>query len=225
MTREFYGEHPAHFGDLLLPVDRSEPVPVVVLIHGGFWRDAFDLTLMAPLAEDLVTRGYAVWNLEYRRLGSGGGWPQTLDDVAIGLDHLAGLAQSRGLDLARVAVVGHSAGGQLALWVAGRTGFSSDERWAEPSVVPVLAIGQAPVINLHLAAREKAGTSGSVVQDFLGGEPEEIPERYRLATPRGADGVEVVIVHGTTDVNVLIPWADLRPSYPAEFLEVPGADH
>ncbi len=225
MTKEFYGEDPAQFGELSVPAEHVEPLPVVVLIHGGFWRDAFDLSLMTPLAEDLVARGYAVWNLEYRRVGSGGGWPHTFEDVAAGIDHLVELAALHRLNLERVAVVGHSAGGHLALWAAGRSGFVDGQRWSAPSLRPVLAVGQAPVIDLELAARENAGTSGSVVQDFLGGDPDVVPDRYRLATPRFADEVEVVIVHGTTDVHVLMPWARLGPEYPTRFVEVPGADH
>ena len=83
-----YGPGPSRQGTLYLP-DGSAPRPVVVLLHGGFWQARYDRTLMVPLALDLVTRGYAVWNLEYRRVGEpGGGWPGTFDDVAAGIDHL-----------------------------------------------------------------------------------------------------------------------------------------
>jgi acetyl esterase/lipase len=97
-----YGDDPSQFGEL------SGAGPVAVLIHGGFWRDRYDLTLMEPLAADLVARGWAAWNIEYRRLGSGGGVPETLDDVAAAIDFLAELD---GVDLSRVVAIGHSAGG------------------------------------------------------------------------------------------------------------------
>ena len=95
---------------------------MVVLIHGGFWRARYRLTLQHPLTADLAAKGWAVWNLEYRRLGwrSRGGWPATLEDVAAGIDELGRL--DRPLDLARVVAIGHSAGGQLALWAASRSG-------------------------------------------------------------------------------------------------------
>ena len=87
MTTHRYGPDPSQFGELSLPTgDRS--AGTVVIIHGGFWRARYDLSLGRPLAADLVARGYAVWNLEYRRVGNGGGWPTTFDDVAAGIDAL-----------------------------------------------------------------------------------------------------------------------------------------
>ena len=113
-----YGDSPEQFATLAVPATPG-PHPVVVLIHGGFWRAAYGLDLMEPLAADLVRRGYAAWNIEYRRVGQpGGGWPGTLEDVAAAIDKLADLADDADLDLTRVSVVGHSAGGHLALWAA-----------------------------------------------------------------------------------------------------------
>ncbi|MDP9118363.1 MAG: alpha/beta hydrolase, partial [Actinomycetota bacterium] len=114
-TRSAYGTAQFQFGDLYRPSGAAHP-GVIVVIHGGFWRSQYDLTLGAPLALDLAARGYLTWNLEYRRVGGGGGWPNTLADVAAGIDHLATL----GVDTSRVVAVGHSAGGQLAAWAAGR---------------------------------------------------------------------------------------------------------
>ena len=111
-SRHKYGPDASQFGDLYSGGDRG----VAVLIHGGFWRDRYDLTLMEPLAADLVARGWTAWNIEYRRLGSGGGVPETLDDVAAAIDHLAELGLAGG----RVVAIGHSAGGHLAAWAASR---------------------------------------------------------------------------------------------------------
>jgi acetyl esterase/lipase len=109
-----YGSDPAQFGELSLP--DGVPLGTVVVIHGGFWRARYDLSLGRPLAADLAARGYAAWNLEYRRALAGGGWPATFEDVAAGIDLLATLP----VDTSRVVAVGHSAGGHLAAWAAGR---------------------------------------------------------------------------------------------------------
>jgi acetyl esterase/lipase len=194
--RHPYGSHPHLFGDLHLP-DAPAPHPVVVLVHGGFWRDRYGLDLMDPLAADLVTRGWAVWNVEYRRLGeSGGGWPTTADDVAAAVDALAELDAP--LDLGRVVAVGHSAGGHLALWLAGRR----DGR------VPLAgAVSQAGVADL--VEGHRLGLSDGVVAQFLGGTPDEVPDRYAAASPlaRVPTGVPVLLVHGEADENVPVTLA------------------
>ena len=118
-----YGADPLQFGELWLPTARpGKLLPVVVLIHGGCWRaDLPGLELMDYLAADLRDRGYAVWNLEYRRIGhAGGGYPGTFQDVARGVDHLRAFSRERGLDLKHVVFMGHSAGGHLAGWAAAR---------------------------------------------------------------------------------------------------------
>ena len=156
-----YGDDPSQFGELHLPRGGVDDVRgVVVVIHGGFWRDAYDLSLGTPLAEDLAERGWAAWNLEYRRVGGGGGAPQTLDDVAAGIDRLA---EVRGLDLSTVITLGHSAGGHLAAWSAARTQAPLG-RW-QPVRVPVThAISQAGVLDLRAGAR----LGGGAVDAFLG---------------------------------------------------------
>ena len=116
-----YGAEPEQFGDLWLPEGPGKH-PVVVLIHGGCWLAEYpSVELMAYMAKDLQGRGYAVWNLAYRRLGEpGGGYPGTFTDIATGLDRLRELAPEHHLDLKRVVVAGHSAGGHLTTWAAGR---------------------------------------------------------------------------------------------------------
>ena len=127
MTFVRYGPHPSQYGVLSLP-NSPGLWPVAVVIHGGFWRTAYGADLGADLADDLVRHGFAAWNVEYRRVGEdpergGGGWPATFDDVARAIDYLAELEDPR-LDLDDVTLIGHSAGGHLALWAASREGDS-----------------------------------------------------------------------------------------------------
>ena len=154
-----YGDDPSQFGELSLP--DGTPRGVVVVIHGGFWKAEYDLSLGRPLAASLVEQGWAAWTLEYRRVGGGGGTPTTLDDVAGGIDRLAHLD----LDTSTVVTLGHSAGGHLAAWAASRGRF---ERWA--SGVPVThVISQAGVLDLRTAYDE--GLGAGAVQRFLGHAP------------------------------------------------------
>lgn len=156
-----YGEDPSQFGELLVP--DGTPHGVVVVIHGGFWRAEYDLSLGTPLAEDLTDRGWVTWNLEYRRVGNGGGVPETLDDVAAGIDHLAVMAAAGLLPeegLARVVTLGHSAGGHLATWAAGRTA---------PRVPVTHVVSQAGV--LDLVAASGLGLGGGAVDAFVGHPP------------------------------------------------------
>jgi acetyl esterase/lipase len=156
---------------------------VAVVIHGGFWRDAYDRSLMDGLCRDLASAGWAAWNLEYRRLGGGGGWPQTFDDVAAGIDHLGSLVE----DPRVVVTIGHSAGGHLAFWAAVRR---------EPRVRVTHAVAQAGVVDLVEAAR--LGLSRSAAEELLGGSPAAVPERYELASPAARLPLRVpqLLVHG-----------------------------
>jgi acetyl esterase/lipase len=175
-TRHLYGTNPAQFGDLYRPEGPAHP-GVVVVIHGGFWRSAYNLSLGAPLAADLAARGYLAWNLEYRRVGNGGGWPATLADVAAGIDHLATLD----VDTSHVTAIGHSAGGHLAVWAAGRAALPAKTPGAAPAVQVRAVVAQAGVLDLRTAAA--TGVGGTAVPDFLGGTPEQVPERYAVADP------------------------------------------
>jgi acetyl esterase/lipase len=176
---------------------------VVVLLHGGFWRDRYGCDLMEPLARDLASRGTAAWNVEFRRLGGGGGWPTTLEDVAAGIDALVDL-ESAGvpLDLTAVACVGHSAGGHLALWAAARPGLPPGAPGAAPRVRIARAVGQAAVSDLADAAR--TCLSERAAERLLGGSPDHVPGRYALASPfeRLPLGVPQLLVHGEADATV-----------------------
>lgn len=218
-----YGADPSQFGQLWLPAATGKPSPVVILIHGGFWRSAYGLDLMDPLATDLVGRGFAAWNIEYRRVGEpGGGYPGTLSDVAAAVDSLTTVADQYGLDLATAVVVGHSAGGHLALWTAGRASLTDGQPGANPVLVPRLAIGLGPVFDLGRGAAE--GLGGGAVTDFIGGPYDEFPERFAIATPSTTAGVALAVVRGTADDIVPAPFTVPTPLGDVEIVDVPG-DH
>jgi acetyl esterase/lipase len=233
-----YGPHPSQVGELYLP-EGDGPFPVIVLIHGGFWTAMWDHRQTTPLADALVRDGYAVWNVEYRRIGEdGGGWPGTFDDVEAAVDLLDGLDPA--LDLSRVQVVGHSAGGQLAAWLAGRTGGKvSISKAVSLAGVLDLAAADADRFGMVLAdpnapipagapatARPElapviAGLVGDGIAPLvLGGHRDEVPDRYaRAAQPLTVPLLQVL---GNADDVVPRKYAD-HPS--AEFKEVPDADH
>ena len=224
-VRVNYGDRPEQFAELHAPDDDGENIPVVVLIHGGFWRAKYGLDLMDPLAEDLSRAGYAAWNIEYRRVAQpGGGWPGTLHDVADAIDQLTDVAEDHSLDLTRVALVGHSAGGHLALWSAGRAALPTASPGADPTVVPLLAIGQGPVVDLRRAAEQHVG-DGAVL-DFLDGPPDAVPDRYDAATPRLSAGPRMVAVVGSED-DVVPPEFSVDGAQPGaiQVITIDGADH
>jgi acetyl esterase/lipase len=185
-----YGDDPSQFAELSVPAGRRE-VPVAVVIHGGFWRQRFDLSLGRPLAATLPARGWAALNIEYRRVDGGGGYPATLDDVSAAIDALAGVDAA--LDLRSVVTIGHSAGGHLAAWSATRR---------DPAVPVTAVVSQAGVLDLRRAAVDQLGAGAT--QTLLGGDPAEVPERYDDASPieRLPLGVPVLCVHGRADTNV-----------------------
>lgn len=201
-------------GALSLPTGGSlGPVPVVVLVHGGFWRAGYDRSLMARLAASVTAEGWAAWNIDYRPIGEGGGWPTTFTDLAAAVDHLATVADEHGLDLDRVAVVGHSAGGTLALWSAAREGLPAETPGAGPEVRPIAVVSQAGVTNLAAGAIEGLG-QGAVV-DLMGGQP---PARTatRTSTPRPSSASRSARPHtscwSTASTTPSFPLHNLRPT-------------
>jgi len=180
--RVAYGPLPRQHGELTLPKRGAGPWPVVVLIHGGCWEAPWGPDHVRSLASAFVGEGLAVWSLEYRRLGDeGGGWPGTFEDVARGADHLRVLAETASLDLGRVVAVGHSAGGHLALWLAGRNRLPPDSplRGAEP--LPLLGVvSLAGIPDLRAAAHRSV--CGDAIVRLLGGDTPG-PGRMALASP------------------------------------------
>ena len=193
---EHYGTGARQRGEWWVPAAPG-PLPTVVLVHGGYWRPRYDLHLQDAVAADLAGRGYLVWNIDYSPAGTP--WPATLEDAAAAYDFaFAGSCAAR-VDRGRVAVVGHSAGGQLALWLASRGRLPDGAPGAGPSVVPALAVPQAPVA--ALANASTLGLGDGAVDALLGGPPQTVPDRYAVADPAALapSGVRTVLVHGIAD--------------------------
>jgi acetyl esterase/lipase len=188
-----YGPHPENIGDL-----RRGDGSLVVLIHGGFWRQEWTRDTMESLAVDLTRRGFTTWNVEHRRSGAGGAWPGSGHDLVTAID----FAPQLGLDVDRVALVGHSAGGYLALWAAGRTRLSVD---------PVLTL--APITDLgELAAsgREGAAEAGELL-DL--GAPAVVP---------ATDPAQTLTIHGVADEYVPLGHSEKLAAGGAELATIDG---
>lgn len=194
-----------NYGNLYLPRGAHAPrsLPVVVLIHGGGWRNRSSAGYMANVARALQGAGLAVWNIEYRRVGSGGGWSTTFTDVARAVDYVPTLAENApALDPSNVILVGHSAGGQLAAWAATQRTLpagSPGVTWPPgggPPVVPRAFVSMAGVLDMRTSSR-----LNDHVRRALGGMPDEVPDRYALANPiqRIDPLMPSVAIHGTDD--------------------------
>lgn len=192
-----FGDDRNQVGELHLPSGPG-PFPVAVLLHGGYWRTQYGKLTCRPIARRLTSRGFAVWNLEYRRVGpgrrGGGGWPATFLDVAAGLDLLAELDAP--LDLAAVTVLGHSAGGQLALWAARRSQLPTGAVGADPTVAVARVVALAPVTNL-------AG-AGDAARALMGGSRADDPAAWDQADPCAAHPppCPVLVVHPIGDETI-----------------------
>lgn len=232
-TQLSYGDAPSQSVDLAIPGGVAERMPVVVLVHGGSWGlDRVDRSVMEPLVPSLLERGWAVANVGYRGVEeAGGGFPGTFDDAAAATDALVGASLDRPLDLARVATVGHSAGGHLALWLASRHPLPPDAPGAGPPFEPVGAVSLAGVADLRPAGSE--GVLVDAVSELLGGPPDQVPERYAVASPAELVpiGVPVALVHGSDDD--VVPLANAE-SYvaaaeaagdPVELVVIEGSGH
>ncbi len=197
-----YGDAPQQFGELRLP-EGAGPFPAVVLIHGGCWQASFDYVYITRLAAWLTARGVATWTIEYRRLGDeGGGWPGTFLDVANATDRLREIAKTAPIDPERIYAAGHSAGGQLALWLATRATLpqSSELHGANPITLRGV-LGLAAITDLAQYRIGPPKSCHSSVDPLLGGTPEAIPGRYAETSPieRLPIGVRQIFIQGEKD--------------------------
>lgn len=202
-----YGSDSLQYGILRVP-EGEGPFPVVAIIHGGCWLSAYNLSLMEAMATDLTNRGYATWNLEYRRVGNaGGGWPGTFLDIADGLDFLRMLSEDYPLDLDQVVIAGHSAGGHLALWAGSRTTIPAKSPiYRSNPIVPAGVVSLAGIVDLeNYLVREGSGC-GTTVSRLIGGFPEDMPERYRQTSPiyLPVTGVARTLITGKKDPIVSV---------------------
>lgn len=232
-----YGSGDDHVADLRLPADTggSTGAPLVVVVHGGFWRAAFDRSHTGPMCADLASRGYAVAAIEYRRVGQpGGGWPGTFDDVANALDALPGLVREAApsTDPGRVVLVGHSAGGHLALWSVGRHRLPASSPWHRAEPLPVAGVvSLAGVCDLTQASR--LGLGDGAVDALLGGPADTVPDRIAATSPAWMLplGARLALVHGDRDAQVPVQVsrdfaaAATDAGDEVRLFELPGVEH
>jgi acetyl esterase/lipase len=203
-----YGDQPPQFADLRLPAGAG-PHPLLVVLHGGYWRARYDLEHMSHLCSAYAKRGIATLNVEYRRVGDiGGGWPGTFEDVVAAIELARKLGRTHSHLRGAPGVLGFSAGGHLALWVASRHRLLPDDPFAIPAPCVHYAVSLAGVTNLGAAWEGRL--SEGAVKDLLGGTPSSHPERY-LSSPhdlaswrprQGVPGIDVIVVHGKADEHV-----------------------
>jgi acetyl esterase/lipase len=214
-----YGSDPNQFGDLRLPKTKG-PFSVVMNLHGGFWRAKYDLAHAGHLCAAITQLGFATWNVEYRRVGNeGGGWPGTLEDVVSAYRFVPQMAKHHPLDASRVLVMGHSAGGQLALCMAAH----------EPSVERVISL--AGVLDLDRACQMHL--SNDAVVEFLGGTPSTVAEHYqeadpmKLAIPKARQAVVCGTVDGVVPPDFSSKYAEVKKKRGEEvaLTEIARADH
>ncbi|HEX9035387.1 MAG TPA: alpha/beta hydrolase [Ktedonobacterales bacterium] len=229
-----YGDAPQQFGQLRLPDGAGPgPYPLVIVIHGGYWRARYDLAYFGATCGALARAGLATWNIEYRRIGDpGGAWPGTFADVAAAADYVRDLARAYPLDLARVITLGHSAGGHLALWLAARPRLPEHAPlWRADPLPLAVAIALAGVVDLREAWA--LGLSDNATGRLMRAAPLDDPERYDIASPYEALplGVRQVLLHGDADESVPIAlsarYAERAQAFgdDATFVTLAGAGH
>ncbi|MDQ3309402.1 MAG: alpha/beta hydrolase [Gemmatimonadota bacterium] len=199
-----YGSDSLHFGELRLPRGPG-PHPLVVVIHGGCWRSQYNLEHISSASAALTRAGYATWTLEYRRIGNpGGGWPGTFQDVAQGTDYVRALAQRFPLDLDRVVLMGHSAGGHLALWLAARRNLPRESVLRSPDPLPVRGVVSLAGITDLRSYGAAPGSCNAAVAELMGGTSQEFPDRYLQGSPVELLplGVPQRLLHGALDPTV-----------------------
>ena len=236
-----YGPDASQFGDLWLPSPRQgAAAPVVVFFHGGWWKSEYDLGYAGYACNAIRKAGIACWSVEYRRIGrTGGGWPATFEDAAAGFDHLAEIAKTHPLDLSRVITMGHSAGGHLAFWIAGRhhilPGSGIAQKRREISLAGVIALAGAVDLRLtiDLSGYFNFAHDKHEVFALMGGRPAKVPERYSVGNPGDLLPLNLpqILIQGTADdqIPASLPARWLANAKQrgdtAEMHMIPGADH
>jgi acetyl esterase/lipase len=238
-----YGPAPQQFGELWIP--STSPTaphrwPLLVFVHGGWWSAAYDLSYGNFLCVAMKALGVAVWSLEYRRVGDpGGGWPGTMQDIAGGMDHLVKLADQFHLDTQRVIAAGHSAGGQLAFWLAARHHIphTSVLAQSQPNLALKGVVGLAGAVDLRLTidlgGLFNFANGGPAVKALMGGSPSQVPDRYSAADPGELLplGIPQILVQGSEDDQIppALPtrWAQAakRQGDSVDVKIVPEANH
>jgi len=196
-----YGDGPQQFAELRFPAGPG-PFPFLFVIHGGFWQSMYDLKHIGHLCSALTGKGIITCNIEYRRLGdSGGGWPGTFQDISLATDYiLETLSSDPRVDSARRAVIGHSAGGHLALWLVSRHRIPKDSPLHGAGKYRLgSAVSLAGVCDLRTAWKQRLGNG--VVARFMGGTPDQYPDRFDAGSPIELlpNGSNRVLIHGTDD--------------------------
>jgi acetyl esterase/lipase len=204
-ARESYGTDSLQFGELRVPKGRGR-FPVVVLIHGGCWLAQYDYHYMNAMAQSLADSGFAVWTIEFRRVGnSGGGWPGTFLDVANAADHLRDLARRFPLDTNKIVAVGHSAGGQLALWLPTRRRLTPESPLYVKSPIRIRGVlSLEGITDMGAYARARSTGCSAATPRVTGGMPDSVAERYLQVDPisRVPLGVPSRLLHGYLDTTV-----------------------
>lgn len=177
-----YGKNEFQFAELRLP-ETEGLKPVAIVVHGGCYLSKHSFDYMNELSDAITDIGFATWNLEYRRVGNpGGGWPLTFLDVADGTDHLRHIAEKYTLNLDQTIVVGHSSGGQLGIWLAGRDKISSTSELYRPAPLPIqTSVALAPVADI--ARRYRQENCDNSAEKLMGGSPGSQKERYKQVSP------------------------------------------
>ncbi len=225
-----YGALPDQVAEVTVPDGARGPLPLVLLLHGGVWREPHDRVHVRPLASALARLGAIVANVDYRRVDGAGGWPATFEDAAAATDLLPDLIETAGLarvDRGAVVLVGHSAGGHLALWSALRDRLPEGApgwRATAPAVTGVVPMGAVVALTEFHAGRE-----APTVERLMGGSPAQVPDRYRAADPAGlgAPDCRTILVHGGEDEEVPVAtaraYATAHPE--VELVEIPATGH
>ena len=204
-----YGEHPEQFGELYLPKSNKKN-PVIILLHGGCWQAQHSLDKLGQLSKALTQIGYAVWNLEFRRLGNGGGWPTTFEDVAKGADFLSSLAQKFSLDLTNTTAMGHSAGGHLALWLAGRHHLpKTSQLYLETPLKIRRVVSLAGIPDLVEGAKQNI--CRGACETLVGGSSDQFLERYKQASPHYLLPLNIPHWHLVGENDPIVPVSYLQP--------------